>query len=182
MGGAFVAVRERKGTFDPMNHETTTHQTDEARIRKLFGELLGDWGRGDGEAYGSRFTEDASYVAFDGTHTRGRREISASHQQLFDKFLKGTRLEGRILSIKFPSPDVAIVHTTGGTIMRDKTKPSPERASIQTLVAVREGDEWRFAAFHNCRVRPIGRGLAGFLTWALTDKLWRVFASQKEEA
>jgi uncharacterized protein (TIGR02246 family) len=164
-----------------MNHETI-HQTDETQIRALFEDLLSDWGRCDGEAYGSRFTEDADYVAFDGTRTRGRREISASHQQLFDKYLRGTRLTGRILSIKFPRPDVALVHATGDTVMRGKTAPSPERASIQTLVAVREGDEWRFAAFHNCRVRPIGSGAAGFLIWALTDKLWRVFASGKESA
>jgi uncharacterized protein (TIGR02246 family) len=165
-----------------MNHQTTTLQADEAKIRALFEYLLGDWGRGDGEAYGSRFTEDADYIAFDGTRTRGRREISASHQQLFDKFLKDTRLTGRILSIKFPNPDVALVHATGGTILRGKTEPSPERASIQTLVAVREGDEWRFAAFHNTRVRPIGRGPATFLIWALTDKLWRLFGAGKEGA
>ena len=165
-----------------MNHETSTLQADEAKIRVLFEDLLGDWGRGDGEAYGSRFTEDADYVAFDGTRTRGRREISASHQQLFDKFLQGTRLTGRILSIKFPHQDVALVHATGGTIMRGKTEPSPERASIQTLVAVREGDEWRFAAFHNTRVRPIGRGPATFLIWALTDKLWRLFGAGQEGA
>src|SRR3712207_2861375 len=80
--------------FDPMNRETTTrYQTDQAKIRALFEDLLADWGRGDGEAYGSRFTEDADYVAFDGTHTRGRAEISASHQRLFDRFLKGTRSE-----------------------------------------------------------------------------------------
>ncbi len=166
-----------------MNRETTTHrQADETQIRALFEELLADWGRGDGEAYGSRFTEDADYVAFDGTHTRGRREIAASHQQLFDKWLKGTRLTGRVLSIKFPGPDLALVHTTGGTVMPGKTKPSPERDSIQTLVAVREGDGWRFAAFHNSRVRPIGGGLAAVLIWAITDKLWRIFASGKRSA
>jgi uncharacterized protein (TIGR02246 family) len=158
----------------------TTHQTDEAKIRALFERLLDDWGRGDGEAYGTRFTEDADYVAFDGTRTRGRTEIAASHQELFDRWLKGTRLTGRILGIKFPSPDVALVHATGGTVPRGKTKPSPERDSIQTLVAVREGDEWRFAAFHNTRVRPIGKGAAGVLIWALTDKLWRVFVTRKE--
>jgi uncharacterized protein (TIGR02246 family) len=161
---------------------TTRYQTDEAKIRALFDDLLDDWGKGDGGAYGSRFTEDADYVAFDGTRTRGRAEISASHQQLFDRFLKGTRLAGCILSIKFPSPDVAIVHATGGTIMRGKTKPSPERGSIQTLVAVREGTGWQFAAFHNSRVRPIGRSAATFLIWALTDKLWRIFAPGKKGA
>jgi len=166
-----------------MNRETTTHyQTDTAKIRVLFDDLLADWGRGDGEAYGSRFTEDADYVAFDGTRTRGRDEISASHQELFDRFLKGTQLTGRVLSVKFPSPDVALVHATGGTVMRGKTKPSPERDSIQALVAVREGTEWRFAAFHNSRVRPIGRSATTFLIWALTDRLWRIFAPRKKDA
>ncbi len=169
-----------------MTDQTTrtigARNADEAAIRELFGLLLDDWGRGDGEAYGSRFTEDADYVAFDGTLTRGRREISASHQRLFDKFLKGTRLMGRVLSIKFPSPDVALVHATGGTVMRGKTKPSPERDSIQTLVAVRKGSEWRIAAFHNSRVRPIGSNAATFLLWAVTDRLWRTFAPGKENA
>ena len=166
-----------------MKHETTTHyQIDEAKIRALFEDLLEDWRKGDGEAYGFRFTDDADYVAFDGTRTTGRREISASHQRLFDRFLKGTRLTGRILSIKFPSPDVSLIHATGGTIMRGKTKRSPERDSIQTLLAVREGGEWRFAAFHNSRVRPIGNNAATFLLWAVTDRLWRIFAPGKEGA
>jgi uncharacterized protein (TIGR02246 family) len=164
-----------------MNRETTTHhQTEEAQLRALFEDLLADWGRGDGEAYGSRFTEDADYVAFDGTRTRGRAEIAASHQELFDKWLKGTRLTGCVLSIKFLSSDVALVHATGGTIMRGKTVTSPERDSIQTLVAVREGDGWRFAAFHNTRVRPIGSNPAAFLIWALTDRLWRFLAPGKK--
>ena len=86
------------------------------------------------------------------------------------------------MSNKFPNPDVALIHASGGTIMRGKTKPSPERDSIQTLVAVREGSEWRFAAFHNSRVRPIGNNAATFLLWAVTDKLWRIFAPAKEGA
>ena len=62
-----------------MQDKTTTNPADEAAIRDLFRELLDDWGRGDGHAYGSRFTEDADYVAFDGSHTKGRQEISSSH-------------------------------------------------------------------------------------------------------
>jgi uncharacterized protein (TIGR02246 family) len=165
-----------------MKREITTHQTDEAQILALFDDLLEDWGRGDGEAYGSRFTEDADYVAFDGTRTRGRREIAASHQQLFDKWLKGTRLTGRILSVTFLGSDVALVHATGSTIMRGKSVPSPERDSIQTLVAVRDGGGWRFATFHNSRVRPIGSNPAAFLIWSITDKLWRILAPGKKGA
>lgn len=152
---------------------TKDHTPDERAIRDLFRQLLDDWARGDGNAYGSRFTENADYVAFDGTHTRGRAEISASHQQLFDKYLKGSRLTGEIGSVKFLGPDTALVHATGNTVMRGKTEPSPERASIQTLIAVRDEGQWRFAAFHNCRIRPISSG-AGFLVWAVTDLLWKI--------
>jgi uncharacterized protein (TIGR02246 family) len=160
---------------------TTERTADEEAIHDLFWRLLDDWGRGDGNAYGSRFTEDADYVAFDGSRTTGRRAISASHQQLFDEYLGGTRLTGRIGSVRFLGPDVALVHATGGTVMRGKSRPSPERDSIQTLVAVRDGDEWRFAAFHNCRVRPIDSG-GGFVIWALTDKLWRLFAPRRKSS
>jgi uncharacterized protein (TIGR02246 family) len=157
---------------------TTERSADERAIRDLFQRLLEDWGRGDGGAYGSRFSEDADYVAFDGSRTTGREAIADSHQELFDKYLEGSRLTGRIESVKFLGPDAALVHATGNTLMRGKSKPSPERYSIQTLVAVREDDGWRFAAFHNSRVRPIGGGMA-FLIWALTDKLWRLFAPGK---
>jgi len=162
------------------HQETTSNPADERAIRGLFEKLLEDWARGDGEAYGSRFTEDADYVAFDGTHTRGRAEISSSHQRLFDKFLRGSRLTGRIEGTRFLGPDVALVHATGGTIVRGKTEPSPERHSVQTLVAVRRGDEWRFASFHNARVRPIGSGARGFLLWAITDRLWRAFGPKQD--
>ena len=152
----------------------TDHTEDERAIRDLFRELLDDWGRGDGDAYGSRFMEDADYVAFDGSHTKGRSDIATSHQQLFDIYLKGTRLTGRIESVRFLGPDTALVHAVGGTVMRGKTRPSPERDSIQTLVAVRRDDQWRFTAFHNSRVRPISGGVASFLIWAITDRLWKV--------
>jgi len=158
---------------------TKDRAADEEAIRDHFRRLLDDWGRGDGNAYGSRFTEGADYVAFDGSRTTGRRAIATSHQQLFDKYLKGTRLTGRVESVRFLGPDIALVHATGGTVMRGWSRPSPERDSIQTLVAVRQGDEWRFAAFHNSRVRPINSG-GGFMIWALTDKLWRLFAPGKK--
>ena len=164
------------------HHESTSNPADERAVRELFEKLLEDWARGDGEAYGSRFTEDADYVAFDGTRTKGREEISSSHQQLFDRFMKGPRLTGRIESIKFPAPGVALVHATGGTLMRGKSDPSPERDSIQTLVAVKRQEEWRFAAFHNTRVRPIGQGVRGFLIWAITDRLWRAFGPGRNDA
>jgi hypothetical protein len=54
--------------------------------------LVAAWDRGDAEAYGALFTEDASYLSFVGTVYRGRRDIPENHRALFAKFLKGTKL------------------------------------------------------------------------------------------
>jgi hypothetical protein len=81
--------------------------------------------------------------------------------------------------VRFLSPDVAVMHAVGGTVMPGKTKPSPERDSIQTLVATRQGGEWRLAAFQNTRVRPIDRNAVAFLVWTLTDWLWKALRLNK---
>jgi uncharacterized protein (TIGR02246 family) len=152
---------------------TASTAADKAAIGDIFQQLLNGWNRGSGEAYGAPFMEDSDYISFDGTRTQGREKIAASHQRLFDKWLKGTRLVGQIESIRFLSPDVALIHATGGTLARGASKPSPHRNSIQTLVAVRSDGEWKFTAFHNSRLRPIEAGLASVLIWSFTDLLWK---------
>ncbi len=157
---------------------TTNRVADEAAVRDLYRELMDGWNRGSGEAFASAFTGDGDLVAFDGTHFEGREKIAPFHQELFDKWLKGSRLVGKVKDVRFLSPDVALMHAVGSTVMRGKSEPSPERDSIQTLVAIRQDGEWRLAAFQNTRVRPM-RNLAAFLVWTLSDLLWRVFRRNK---
>jgi uncharacterized protein (TIGR02246 family) len=166
-----------------MHDKTTTNRVaDEQAVRDLYTELMDGWNRGSGEDFAAVFTEDGDLVAFDGTHFKGREEIAPFHQELFDKWLRGSRLVGRVKDVRFLSSDVALIHAVGGTVMRGKSEPSPERDSIQTLVAVREGEEWRVAAFQNTRVRPMGPSPVAFVLWALTDLLWKVFRPNKRTA
>jgi hypothetical protein len=76
--------------------------------------------------------------------------------------------------VRFVAPDVAIVHALGGTVMRGKAEPAPERDSIQTLVAVRGDGAWSFVSFQNTRIRPIGAGAASALLWLVPDMLRRL--------
>jgi uncharacterized protein (TIGR02246 family) len=154
---------------------------EEEAVRDLYRELMNGWNRGDGEAFAAVFAEDGDLVAFDGTHFEGRAEIAPFHQELFDRWMKGTRLIGRVKDVRFLSPDVALMHAVGSTIMRGKSEPSPERDSIQTLVAVRRDGEWRLAAFHNTRLRMMRNGIT-FLVSAFSDLLWKVFRLNKRTA
>jgi uncharacterized protein (TIGR02246 family) len=157
------------------DHPTIGQHLDEPAVRDLYQQLLDGWNQGSGAAFAAAFMEDGDLVAFDGTHFKGRREIAPFHQELFDKWLKGTRLVGKVKSVRFLTPDVAVMHCIGSTVMRGESEPSPERDSIQTLVVTRQNDEWRIAAFQNTRIRPIGRNPLSFLVWAFSDWLWGIF-------
>jgi uncharacterized protein (TIGR02246 family) len=145
---------------------------DEREIRALHRGMLDAWEAGDGEAFAAPFSDDALFVGFDGSVTRGRDQIASTHQELFDRWLKGSRLVEERTEVRFLGADVAIVHAVGGTVMRGKSEPAPERDSIQTLVAVRQAGGWSFVSFQNTRIRPIGAGATSALLWLIPDKLW----------
>lgn len=140
------------------------------------------WNQGSGAAFAAAFTEKGDLVAFDGTHFHGRREIAPFHQELFDKWLKGSRLVGQVKDVCFLSPDIAVMHAVGGTVMRGESRPAPERDSIQTLVAVQEAGEWLVAAFQNTRLRPLGQSGRAFLALTLSDWIWNLLRPKRRVA
>ena len=152
---------------------------DEAAVRALYEQVMEGWNRGSGEAFAAPFAEDGDLIGFDGTHVKGRAEIASFHQPLFDKWLKGTRLVGEVKSVHFLTPEVALMHAIGGTVMRGKSEPSPERDSIQTLVATKRGDRWCLAAFQNTRTRPMARSAGATVLWLFSDWLWKAFGPKR---
>jgi uncharacterized protein (TIGR02246 family) len=116
------------------------------------------WDRGDAEAFGEVFTEDADYVVYTGTHYRGRRKIVEAHDALWRRFLRGSRLFGVIDQIRFPAPDVAVVITEGAVLRRRSSRPKANK--IQTLVAVRREEGWRFTAFQNTAKKALFEWIA----------------------
>ena len=167
-----------------MHDEKTTANrvADEEAVRDLlYRELMEGWNRGSGEDFAAVFTEDGDLVAFDGTHFEGRAQIAPFHQELFDKWMKGTRLVGRVKDVRFLSPNVALMHAVGSTIKRAKSVPSPERDSIQTLVATRQNGEWRLAAFQNTQLRVMRNRIASLVS-TFSDLLWKIFRLNKRTA
>jgi ketosteroid isomerase-like protein len=79
----------------------TSRSADEAAIRALYQQLMDGWNSGSGEAFAAPFAEDGDLVGFDGTHLKGRQEIASFHQQLFDTYVKGSRLVGKVRSVRF---------------------------------------------------------------------------------
>jgi uncharacterized protein (TIGR02246 family) len=167
-------------TMPTCEEAAANDSADEAAVRALYQQLMDGWNQGSGDAFAAVFTEDGDLIGFDGTHFKGRQEIAPFHQRLFDKWLKGSRLVGEVKDVRFLSPDVALMHAVGGTVLRGKSEPVPERDSIQTLVTTRQDGEWRLAAFQNTRLHPMDSSAGPFLVWTLSDLLWKVFRLIKQ--
>jgi uncharacterized protein (TIGR02246 family) len=148
-------------------------EADTAELNDLYRSVMDGWNRGSGEAFAAGWADDGHQIAFDGTHFTSRAEIARFHNELFHTHLKGTRLVGRVTGVMFPAPDVAVLHARGSTVMAGAEEPTPERDSIQTVVAVRRDDGWRILAFQNTRIRPMGRDLPGTLWWLISDWVYR---------
>jgi uncharacterized protein (TIGR02246 family) len=147
--------------------------SDAEAVRSLYQQLMDGWNAGSAEGFAAPFADEIDFIAFDGARFQRREELVRFHEPLFKTHLRGTRLVGEVTDVRFVSPDVAVMHATGDTILRGATRPAPERASLQTLVATRRDGRWRLVAFQNTRVRPIGQNAAGTLLWLITDRIWR---------
>ncbi|MEV6431019.1 SgcJ/EcaC family oxidoreductase [Nocardia sp. NPDC051463] len=123
-------------------------------ICDLLDELTGAWGRGDADAYGAVFTEDATYTSYVGTYYQGRSDIAGGHRALFDGFVKGTKLADSILGIRFYGPDTAVVTSRGDTYKGDPKSPE-DLSKTQTYTMVRQDGRWLIAAFHNTQRKNV---------------------------
>ncbi len=115
------------------------------------------WNAASGDGFAALFEEDGDLVGFDGTHIKGRQEIASFHQHLSDMFLKGSRLVGKVRSVRLLTSDVAVMHAVCGTIMAGQSNLDSERNSVQTLVAFKRNGKWSLAAFQNTRATYMGR-------------------------
>jgi uncharacterized protein (TIGR02246 family) len=129
----------------------------ERRAILELGHALQDaWNRGDAAGYASLFTDDADFVAWNGSHGHGRQAIEDAHRRLFDGPLAGSRMvlvddDARPESLRLIRPDVAIMVTPGLVKLAGQSATDPDHQSVQTFVLIKNRNRWRVAAFHNTR-------------------------------
>jgi uncharacterized protein (TIGR02246 family) len=117
------------------------------------------WNRGDAAGYASLFTDDADFVAWNGSYGRGRQAIEDGHRPLFDGPLAGSRMvlvddDAKSTppgSLRFVRPDVAIMVISGVVTLAGQSAAGQDHESVQTFVLTKNGDRWRVAAFQNTR-------------------------------
>ncbi len=124
---------------------------DETTIKDIPMLMIEAWNTGDARGFASAFAEDADFIAFEGTHLKGREQIVEFHRQLFDTVLKGTRLEGGVHFVRLLGPALAVMHAWATTTLQGQTNASCSRDSMQLFVLTRRDGQWRVDAMLNAR-------------------------------
>ena len=144
---------------------------NEEQINNLMASLTSSWKTGNGLGFGACFTDDAHFVAFDGTVLMGISAIAGYHQAAFDRYLQNTEL---LISVRQTTSiaDCALLLFIDGSIQGTKGEEVMLTGeSLAMLVVVLRGDEAKAQAFQNTRRRPIhDEHSAG--VWKTFDKLW----------
>ena len=131
-------------------------ETDSIEIQKLYQQKICGWNIGDAVKFAEPYSEDADFIGFDGTYLEGKQQIIMFHAVLFDKFVRGTRLVGKVKHIRFPIPPVAIVSRNKRNNWGRGHRINPERNSIHTIVAVKANQVWKSTSFQNTRAQYMG--------------------------
>ena len=139
--------------------ETATTTADAEAIATIPLEMIAAWNRGDGAGFAAAFTDTADFVAFEGSHLRGRAAIEGFHTEMFATVLRGTRLEGAVQSVRLVTSEVAVMRAVAYTVLAGDERPSPSRDSMQLFVTVRTDDGWKVAAVQNARQLTLDRQL-----------------------
>jgi uncharacterized protein (TIGR02246 family) len=130
---------------------TTQAAAEEDAIRAIHQRMIDAWNTGDSAAFAAPFTDNADFVAFEGTHLNGRREIASFHQRIFDTVVKGSRLKGEVKFVRFLSPVFAVMHSLVSVTLSGQSAASPSRDSMQLTVVTKRGGEWRGEGLMNAR-------------------------------
>src|ERR1700761_7573519 len=96
--------------------------------------MIEGWRSGRGTLFAQPFSENAHFVAFDGSVHEGPEEISVFHQKAFDTVLKGTTLELAVTDIKQVDEKVWLFFTNGWHRSQNASGDQRKAESVNILV------------------------------------------------
>jgi uncharacterized protein (TIGR02246 family) len=133
---------------------------DETAVRNIIQEEITAWNSGDAAAYSRHFAADGTFTNIRGQFFTGRQPFIERHDYLFKGPFHGSTLRQDIVSLKFVRPDVAVVEVLTSVTGIPKLFPgtnTDDKGRLRTRllqVVVKDGGEWKIAAYHNTDVKP----------------------------
>lgn len=133
--------------------------SDETAVRSILQDQVTAWNKGDADAYSRHFATDGTFTNLVGMFFTGQDAFRERHDQIFKGAYRGSTKQEDIVSLKFVRPDVAIVETLQTVTGFQKLLPGTStdaKGRLRTRllqVLVKDGGEWKIAAYHNVDVK-----------------------------
>jgi uncharacterized protein (TIGR02246 family) len=140
------------GSYYGSYYSSTNYENDdESAVRDVLAEYAVAWNRHDMAAFGGLFTENCDYVNVAGVHWKGVQEIVRGQGELFQNRLKTAVRTLTGVEVRFPTPDVALVHATWDVTgwSRPTGEAVPVLKEIMTITMVKTNGKWLITAFQN---------------------------------
>src|SRR4249920_1140617 len=84
---------------------------DTTTIQNILQEEVVSWNNGDAAAYSKHFAADGTFTNILGMFFTGQKAYLEGHEEIFKGRFNKTKLEQKIVSLKFVGSNVAIVET-----------------------------------------------------------------------
>jgi len=125
-------------------------------IKQRYSQLLTYWNRQDANGMASLFADNGNVIGFDGSQMNGKIEIEKEIQQVFNNH-KTAAYVWRVDEIRFLNAETALLRAVAGMVPPGKKEINPATNAIQTLVFVKQTDDWKIALFQNTPAQFHGR-------------------------
>ena len=136
--------------------QTLLSQKAETAIRSIYIRLIKSWNENNSEGFSSLFTDDGSIVGFDGSEVNGKREIQNHLSGIFADH-RTARYVTIVREIRSLSDDVVLLRSVAGLVPPGQKRINPAMNAIQSLVSIKEADQFRIALFQNTPAAFHGR-------------------------
>jgi uncharacterized protein (TIGR02246 family) len=127
----------------------------QAAARDLYARLLDAWNAHDAEAFAALFAADGVSIGFDGSEAAGEgiREhlaaVFADHET--------AAYIAKLRELRALSADAVLLRAIVGMVPPGADEVNPNANALQSLLAVRDANEWRIALFQNTPAQYHGR-------------------------
>ena len=145
-----------------------------SEITNLYHDLLECWNDRDAAGYAALFTENATVFGFDGSQMKGPKEIEDTLNKIFADDDTGMYVY-LVREIRSTADDVAILCAVTSMVPPGEIDIRPELNAIQSLVAKRDGEQWKIELFQNTPLQLHGHPE---LIRYVTDELRKVMQQQ----
>jgi uncharacterized protein (TIGR02246 family) len=126
-------------------------------IEKLYKNLLTYWNTQDAKGMASLFSDDGNAVGFDGSQMNGKNQIETEIKQVFENH-KTARYVWKVKEIRFlGGGDIVLLRAIVGMVPPGKDDINPQTNAIQSLIAVKQQNNWLIALFQNTPAQFHGR-------------------------